>query len=191
MNETPDGLTHESLAQRVTDALQLTMHEFAANPAAKFSARDQAFRALRNVVEYRLYTDLQRGCRITMPNLEQTGLLHVEYVDLPEIARDHESWARCLPVLRDADPDLREELAAILLDELRRVLAVDVDCLTEFGFERIQRESRQHLAGPWSLAEGERVAETGTAYARPGRPGRPRADLFVSGRSAYGRYLQA
>ena len=70
------------------------------------------------------------------------------------------------------------------------MLAVDVDCLTEFGYERIQRESRQHLAGPWSLPEGERVAETGTAYGRSGRPGRPRSDLFVSGRSAYGRYLK-
>lgn len=190
MGEDHDGLTHEVLAQRVTDALRLTMQDVAANPLAKFSARDQAFRALRNVVEYRLYTDLQRGFRITMPNLEQTGLLHVEYVDLPEIARDEESWGHCLPVLQEADPALREELAGILLDELRRVLAVDVDCLTEIGFERIQRESRQHLTGPWSLPEGERVAETGTAYPRPGRPGRPRGDLFVSGRSAYGRYLK-
>ena len=110
MGESPEGLTHEVLAQRVTDALQLSMPEIAANPLAKFSARDQAFRALRNVVEYRLYTDLQRGFRITMPNLEQTGLLHVEYVDLPEIARDTDSWAQCLPVLQDADPALREEL---------------------------------------------------------------------------------
>ncbi len=179
MSESPVGITHEVLAQRVTEALRLTMHDVAANPLAKFSARDQAFRALRQGVEYRLYADLQRGFRITMPNLEQTGLLRVEYVDLPEIARDHESWAECLPVLREADPALREELSGILLDELRRVLAVDVDCLTEIGFERIQRESRQHLAGPWSLPEGERVADTGTAYARPGRPGRPRGDQPV------------
>jgi superfamily II DNA/RNA helicase len=190
MRENTNGLTHEVVAQRVTDALGLTMADFAANPNAQFSARDQAFRALRGVVEYRLYTDLQRGWRITMPNLEQTGLLHVRYVDLPEIAAHDESWATSLPVLREADPALREELAGILLDELRRVLAIDVDSLTEFGFERVQRESRQHLTGPWSLPDGERVAETGTAYPRPGRPGRARSDLFVSGRSALGRYLK-
>jgi hypothetical protein len=77
-----------------------------------------------------------------------------------------------------------------VLDELRRVLAIDVESLTEFGFERVQRESRQHLTGPWSLPEGERVAEAGTAYPRPGAPGRSRSDLFVSGRSAFGRYLK-
>src|SRR5665647_2328106 len=134
MTQETNGLTHEVVAQRVTDALSLTMADFAANPFAQFSARDQAFRALRGVVEYRLYSDLQRGWRITMPNLEQTGLLHVRYVDLPEIARHDESWATSLPVLREADPALREELAGILLDELRRVLAIDVESLTEFGF---------------------------------------------------------
>lgn len=142
------------------------------------------------MVEYRLYSDLQRGFRITMPNLEQSGLLRVDYVGLPEIARDEQSWQGCMPALRDAPSALRAELAGILLDELRRVLALDVDCLTEMGFERIQRESRQHLRGPWALADGERIVITGTGYPRPGRPGRPRGDLFVSGRSAYGRYLR-
>ena len=70
------------------------MADFAENPGAKFSAKESAERALRQVVEYRLYADLQRGWRITMPNLEQTGLLHVRYVDLPEIAADTDTWAR-------------------------------------------------------------------------------------------------
>ncbi len=69
-------LTHEVVAPRVTEALGLTMGDYASNPQARFAARELTERALRNVVEYRLYTDLQRGWRVTMPNLEQTGPRH-------------------------------------------------------------------------------------------------------------------
>ena len=84
------------------------------------------------MVEYQLYVDLQRGWRVTMPNLEQTGLLKVAYRDLPELAADEESWAGTY-LLDRISAAQREELARILLDELRRVRAIDVDCLTEEG----------------------------------------------------------
>ena len=187
----PGGLTHDVVAQQVTAALGLDFSDFASNPNAKFSARESAERALRAVVEYRLYTDLKRGWRVTMPNLEQVGLLRVRYVDLLEIASDTETWAGRHDALAAAPPALRGELARILLDELRRVLAIDVDCLGELGFERAQRESRQHLREPWAMSEGERLETVGTVFARSGTPGGWRTDLNVSGRSAFGRYLRS
>ena len=51
-----------------------------------------AERAFRNLVEYRLYSDIQPGRRITLPNLEQTGLLQIGYASLAEIAADRELW---------------------------------------------------------------------------------------------------
>ena len=105
-----------------------------------------------------------------MPNLEQVGLLHVEYVDLPEIAADHESWARLPSGPSRRRPDLREELAAILLDELRRVLAIDVDCLTELGFERSSASRASTSADRGRSRDGERLAG-GTAFPRSGAPG--------------------
>lgn len=190
MADDREGLTHEVVAQRAADALHLEMQDFAANPVAKFSARESAYKALRSVIEYRIYTDLQRGWRITMPNLEQTGLLRVDYVDLPEIAADESIWSSCFPALRDAPADLRKELAEILLHEMRRVLAVDVDCLSQTGFEQLQRDSRQHLTGPWSLPEGEAVAGAGIVYPRTATKKKGWTDLFISGRSAFGRYLK-
>ncbi|MEW6155388.1 MAG: DEAD/DEAH box helicase [Actinomycetota bacterium] len=187
----PTGLTHEVVAQEVTAALGLEPARFAASPEAKFSAKESAERALRQVVEYRLYTDLKRGWRVTMPNLEQTGLLRVQYADLAEIAADEPTWTGRHPALVAADAALRQELARILLDELRRVLAIDVDCLTELGFERVQRESRQHLREPWRIEDTERLELVGTAYPRSGTPGGARTDLNVSGRTAFGRYLRS
>jgi superfamily II DNA/RNA helicase len=184
-----DGLTHEIVARRVTEELGLTMEDFAQKPDAKYSQRDQAFRALREVTGYRLYLDLERGWRVTMPNLEQTGLLTIGYLDLPEIAADEEAWEGSHRVLRDDEPKHREEVAAALLDELRRNLAIDVEYLTEEGFDLVASLSRQHLKEPWSLPERERPPLAGIAFPGPGKPGRSRSNIYISGRGQFGRYL--
>lgn len=186
----PAGLTHEDVAPAVVTALELDFAEYAANPEAVYGARTSAERAFRELVEYRLYVDLQRGWRITMPNLEQTGLLRVDYESLAEIAADDELWADAYPPLRDTGPAHRQELCRIVMDELRRVLAIDVDCLSEDGFERLRRQSSQHLRGPWSLGTQENPPQRGVAVARPGTRGGPRSELALSGRSALGRYLR-
>jgi ATP-dependent helicase YprA (DUF1998 family) len=186
----PEGLRHDDVAQRVVEALGLDFAAFAANPEAKYSQRDHTMRALREVVAYRLYLDLERGWRVTMPNLEQVGLLRIEYADLAEVARDEDCWAGTHEALTGAEGALREELGRMLLDELRRVLAIDVDCLTQEGFERLQNLSTQQLIAPWALPEREPKPYLGAAFARSGRPGGGRRDLALSGRSALGRYLR-
>lgn len=184
-----DGLTHESLAAAVTQTLGLEMRDFAQSPDAKFGARKDAERALRGVVEYQLYVDLQRGWRVTMPNLEQTGLVRVGYRDLPELAADEESWTGSY-LLDRISAEQREELARILLDELRRVRAVEVDCLTDEGFDRLKRLARSHLIDPWTMVEDEKMVEVGIAIPRSARAGGRRAVLAVSGRGAFGKYLR-
>jgi hypothetical protein len=94
-----DGLTHELVAKKVTDELGLAMADFAQKPDAKFSQKTEAERALREVTGYRLYLDLERGWRVTMPNLEQTGLLRIT---LPSSARTRKSGDRCSPGCRPA-----------------------------------------------------------------------------------------
>ncbi|WP_409484301.1 DEAD/DEAH box helicase [Arsenicicoccus dermatophilus] len=185
----PDGLQHDVLADVVTNALNLQPIDYAQAPEAKFGAKKDAERALRAAVEYQLYVDLQRGWRVTMPNLEQTGLLRLAYRDLPEIAADEESWEGTY-LLDEMSAGQRQELCQILLDELRRVRAIAVDCLTEDGFERLKRLTRAHLVEPWSVGEDERVVEAGVAIPRPGKAGGRRGVLAVSGRGAFGRYLR-
>ena len=189
LTNNPDGLTDEIVARRVTDELGLTMADFAQKPDAKFSQKTEAERALREVVGYRLYLDLERGWRVTMPNLEQTGLLRIKYRDLPEIAADEESWDGTHQALREDDAEHREEVAATLLDELRRNLAIDVEYLTEDGFDLVARLSRQHLKEPWSLPERERPPFAGIAFPGPSSRGQPRSHIYVSSRGQFGRYL--
>ncbi|MEV4364459.1 DEAD/DEAH box helicase [Nonomuraea sp. NPDC049625] len=191
LQDCPDGLTHEVIAQKVTESLNLSFSDFAQKPEARFSAERNTWKALRQLVNYRLYLDLERGWRITMPNLEQTGLLTVDYLDLPEIAAAQDLWDGVHYALRDDAPELREELLRTLLDELRRVLAIDVDCLTEPGFVQIKEESRHYLKDPWAMEPTENVVYAPIAYPRAGSHGglRSSKDLYLTGFGAYGKYL--
>ncbi|MGH3243420.1 MAG: DEAD/DEAH box helicase [Spirillospora sp.] len=185
------GLTHESVAQAVEDALNLDMTDFAQNPGAKFSQKENVKRALRQVLSYRLYADLERGWRVTMPNLEQTGLIRFGYADLDEIAADEESWRKSHHVLRDDDPEHRAALAHLVLDEMRRQLAVDIDVLTQHGQERVESLSDQLLKGTWALPHGEPMVKARTVFAVPAAKGGSRGSVHFTGRSALGRYLRA
>ena len=167
-----DGLRHDELAQRVAKAMNPPLTAIAQNPEVKFGQRDAVLRAFRGVLAYLIYLDLERGWRITMPNLEQTGLLRFDYVALDEIAADTEHWARTHPALRDADPELREELARIVLDEMRRALAVDVDVLTPRGTSG--STSRARSISP-RRGRCRRAAGTPLGRSSYGREGQARA----------------
>ncbi|MBF6445968.1 DEAD/DEAH box helicase [Nocardia farcinica] len=181
---------HDDVAQRVVKALGIEFADYAKNPEAVYGPRIAAQRAFTAFVEYRLYVDLQRGWRVTMPNLEQTGLLRIEYESLPEIAADQSVWQMVAPPLRDAHDQQREELCRIVLDEFRRELAIEVDCLSEDGFDRVRRQSDQHLTGLWSLPRHESAPQPATVSTAPGSAGKPRADVRLTWRSLLGRYIR-
>ena len=156
------GLRHDTVGGLGTGSTGLTVTDYAQNPGVKFSQREQAQAAMRRVLAYRIYTDLERGWRVTMPNLEQTGLLRFGYVERAGI-----SWptilagTRQVPVLQTDTPDHRAQLIQVVLDEMRRSLAVEADVLTGDGFERTQQLSDLQLTGVWAIPP-ER-----TAGARP------------------------
>ena len=69
-------------------------------------------RALRDVLGYRLYRDLERGWRVTAPNLEQCGLLEIHYESLDELASPTRSGSRRHPALANATPEQRARTSA-------------------------------------------------------------------------------
>jgi superfamily II DNA/RNA helicase len=190
MRGRPEGLLQDDIEQHVTAALGLEPKDYAQDPDAAPGVTRRAERALRAVVGYRLYLDLVRGWRVTMPNLEQTGLLRVDYPDVADLAADQARWADRHEALRDDVAGHREELMRLLLDEFRRVLAVDAEPFTDLGFESLQKQSRQYLADPWALSEREQRPAVGIAFPRSGGRGSPRGHLYLSGYGAFGRYLR-
>ncbi|WP_331452414.1 protein kinase domain-containing protein [Streptomyces sp. SS162] len=183
-----EGLHHDDLAEAVTEVMGLAPGEYAAGTDLPPSMQRRAAKAFRDVVGFRLYRDLERGWRITMPNLEQTGLLRIDYEDLGWIAAEPKRWRSAHAALRGADPALREEVARTLLDHMRRALAIDVRYFRD-DFDGLQRASEERLSGPWVLSDSDRPA-VGTAYPYASRPGMERSALFLSARGKFGKYLR-
>ena len=148
-------------------------------------------KSLRDVVTYRIWSDIQRGVRITMPNLEQTGQLRVTYSGIDELAQDQPKWGSAGEPLAGADAATRSKLMEVLLDEMRRNLCIETEFLSEEKYDVIRQASGQWLKTPWALSD-EKGIFAGTAYpgTRPRTRGTFRGDLYVSGLSLYARWLR-
>ena len=183
-----EGLRHDDLTQAVTEVMNLSPREYTGNPNMAPGLERRATKVFRDVVGYRLYRDLERGWRITMPNLEQSGLLRIDYEDLDWLAAQQDRWQSTHLALRDAEPALRCEVARALLDHMRRALAVDVQYFRD-DFDALQRASEERLVDPWVLSEGDKP-QVGTAYPYASKPGMERSALFLSARGKFGKYLK-
>jgi ATP-dependent helicase YprA (DUF1998 family)/very-short-patch-repair endonuclease len=186
----PNGIGHEELTQRVFDALHLDFKLYASDPEVRFQARLDTDLSLRNVLGYRLYRDLQRGWRITSPNLEQCGLLEIHYASLDEICRAADLWENCLPALANPTCETRYAVSKVLLDYMRRELAIKVDYLDRLVLERISQQSSQRLIPPWAIDEGEQLEHAARLFPRASRPRDYGGDLYLSARGGFGQYLR-
>jgi hypothetical protein len=188
-----EPLTDENLGLEVVKAIGGDLTHFARDEESAHEPvpRKKITRALRDVVTYRVWSDISRGVRITMPNLEQTGQLRLSYIGLDELAGDDTKWESAGQPLAGAEPTTRKEIMHVLLDVMRRNLCIESEYLTEEKYDAIKRASAQWLKPPWTLSD-EAGVYSATAYSgtRPRTGGTFRGDLYVSGLSLYARWLR-
>jgi len=187
------GLRHDELTQHVFEALNLPRHEYSRNADARYGDRD-ADRALRDVLGYRLYRDLRRGWRVTSPNLEQCGLLEIDYEYLDEIAADVGLW-KDNALLAEQPQKKRRELCRVLCDVMRRELAVREDVLDATAQEAMKRRAAQHLKEPpalWTFDDNEVLEQSRVLFPRGRERGSEDSllDVYLSARGAFGKYLR-
>jgi ATP-dependent helicase YprA (DUF1998 family) len=205
----PAGLSHGELSRNVFDALSLKFDEYAADPEVRGPARNSTNDALRRVIDYHLYRDLQRGWRVTAPNLEDCGLLQFDYEGLMgedgvlgeaelwdtgfniRIDRESDEFIETPPALRACPPPLREEILRTLLDVLRRSLAVKVDALDpQKQLDLVEQTNPRLLDGTvWHLEDTRELAKSQIAYPRSKKKGDVNG-LFLSSYGSFGRYLR-
>ncbi|HOG26889.1 MAG TPA: DEAD/DEAH box helicase [Candidatus Cloacimonas sp.] len=195
VNAGSDGIRHSELAQKVFDCLNLNYEEYASNPLAdRDSARIYTERALCDVLGYRLYYDLRRGWRITAPNLEQTGLLKIDYLALEELAYSEEEWQNCHPALSSCDHQARYNILKTLLELMRRSLTIKVNYLDPRFQDIMLQNSHQRLIPPWGFDESTQsrnLTYASILYLDPNSNARNRgSNLYVTPRSSYGQYLR-
>jgi len=186
------GVRDEDLTQRVFEALGLPLTEYASNPEARFRAREDTDRALREVIGYRIFRDLKRGWRIVAPNLEQCGLLEIRYRSLEDLCGAADVWQGLDPCLVDATPARRAIIARTLLDFMRRELCLKVRYLDRREQETIRNLSFQHLRAPWSVdeAEADQMEHSRILFPRPQKPDDTGESTYLSGRGGFGQFLR-
>jgi len=185
----PVGLRHDEVAPRTAERMALDFAAYSSNPEARFAARGNVEDAFRDVVGYLAYNDLRRGWRVSSPNLEQVGLLRIEYESLGELCASEDVWQKKNPLLKDATPQQRENVARAVLDYLRRLLAIKVRYLRPDDQSRIKANSDQFLIDPWRFDTEQALNNAEPVILQ--RTGDPRDRRTTIGpQSLLGRFLR-
>lgn len=194
-NESSGYLTDSVIAQQVFTHLGFDSYgdDYLENPNADGPGRRRAEETMRSVLGYRLYYDLRRGWRYNNPNLEQLGLLTIDYEGLRELCENQTKWeALPFPKLAQTSPDTRERVLRLLMDAMRRSLCIKSRFLDRIHLEQIQNQSFQYLKEPWGFTEDETLQEA-CLFLPLGKPAtmrRPFNLISGSSRSILGQTLK-
>ncbi|WP_395090931.1 DEAD/DEAH box helicase [Armatimonas sp.] len=186
------GIAQDAIALAVEKQLALQPEDYSEQAGALPRQVEQRRKALRDVLGYRIFRDLRRGWRINAPNLEQVGLLKIEYPDLRFVCEDESYWQGSHELLLGASAATREYICLELLERMRKKLTIHVDYLKSDYQEQIQRNSSTLLKLPWALSDDEAAKmETATfAWLHSGKLKDELNDLFLTPRSALGVFLR-
>jgi len=191
------GLEHDTLTLKVLEALELSLEDYAANPKVKYRELDQTRQVMRNLIGHYLFADQALGTRLTLPNLEQCGMVRFEYPYLEDICADEELWEQAHLALKEATPQVRTEVSRTLLNWLRRQRAIKTPFLEREFLGSLQnnigllREDSLWFLSPEDF-ENLLRNDTATVVKLGSRPeeGRTQYDVvYLSGFGAVGRYL--
>lgn len=189
-----ESLKFDMLGPAVFESLEFRPQDFLRDPVDSGPGYEQGSRAMTDLLEYMTLEDLSRGWRITQPNLEQTGLLWIEYEGLSNLAHEDALW-NGLPAISKEPPDSRGNILRAILDHLRMHLAIDAEPLTEAATRRLARNASQWLREPWRLEEEDRLRTQGFALLpdvqRSQSERYQRGVVSLGARSAIARYLRS
>jgi ATP-dependent helicase YprA (DUF1998 family) len=150
--KTAGSLDQSQLAAAVVKQMGLAQADYAEQPAEFGVGKKRNEEAFTQLIEYRLYEDLRRGWRIVQPNLEQCGLLQINYSELDSTCADTDLWLKHSdPILLKATPEERYRAILPLLNLLRKELAIDAKFLQAEGIEELKHKVNQALKEPWTI----------------------------------------
>lgn len=152
-------LDHTTISQEVFKSLDLREEEYAREPVSESGFRSVVNKneeALKKKLLYDLMYDLRYGWRVTLPNLEQCGLLRIRFQHLNDYCRQKEGW-KDIPGFAEMHPEQRYEIVHNILDYFRKQYALSHESLHPNTIEKNEREIRNALNETWGFDENERI----------------------------------
>ncbi len=184
-------LTHSELAAMVVRQMGLSQSDYAQQPAEFGTGKKRNEDVFKQLIEYRLYEDLRRGWRIVQPNLEQCGLLEIEYDDLEHICSNHTIWLKYPDrVLLGATASEKYTALKTFLDYLRKQLAIDAELLQPEHLDKLKRNVAQALNDKWKFDYEESLHQARWATLEAGN-NKGKSQVKLTSRGTIGRFLKS
>lgn len=183
------SLDHATVANAVFHALDLKQEAYAIAASEFDPGKERNETAMLRLLEYRLYEDLRRGWRIVQPNLEQCGLLKIEYPGLKELCQNESLW-ETHPVLKAAGPERRERAIRTFLDHLRREMGIDARVLDPNEEWELRQRVQQNLREPWAFDRDDQIRHSTQFLLPNGNGGRDERARSLSANSKVARFMR-
>ncbi len=171
-----EGLGDDEFGRKVQAALGFTSvnksrrAEWLLRPETLGAGVIDAERTLARVLTHRVWADQRRGWRYTNPSLEELRLVRAVYVGLDELAEDANAFTEAPPEIARLSGERRKKALRILLETLRRGLAVTTEALDAAAVDAVKTASRQTLRHPWAIGSEENPRIAAALIVRaPGR----------------------
>lgn len=178
-------LSLEGLGAKAFDALVLKPPDFMKDPALEgIPGWKQARNTLIDLLEYRAVMDLARAWRVNQPNLEQCGLLKIDYEGVSELAADDHLWEE-MPPMAAVGAEVRSFVLRAVMNHLRRALVISAPILEDDYLRKLTQKASQLLCEPWILDESDSLRGGSIAYLPEFEPasfketGHLRRDLLI------------
>jgi superfamily II DNA/RNA helicase len=154
--EIHNTLDFTSISDKVFECLNIGQDQFAKQPATFPGLKKENEDAFKDFIMYRLLHDLRRSWRVVLPNLEQCGLLTVEYKHLAESIKDNSLW-QPNELLFAMTPDERQEFLHQIFDFFRKSYALSFSMLEPGVISSNAKKIKEKLKAPWALDENEKL----------------------------------
>ncbi|RKS25634.1 ATP-dependent helicase YprA (DUF1998 family) [Flavobacterium endophyticum] len=190
LKESENSLEIHEIAESLFQILGLKEKDYALYPSRDEDFPDERnIEALKDYLKYRIFQDLKRGWRYTLPNLEQVALLDIDYKNLNKLSELDDRFKN-LGFLEHATKEARKEFLGNILDYFRTNFALDHKFFKDIAnIEELMRD-RLHPESLWSLDYNEKLDKPAEMIITIPSP-RPKGRYVVSMglRSNLGKYI--
>lgn len=183
-------LDYSTILDETFDKLRININEFVLREAESGSHQyNENIKAIKNALYYKIIHDLKRGWRVILPNLEQCGLLKINYRSLDsEVKRD--KWKSHSILSRLTEEQLRVFFYQ-LLDYFRKSSALQFSALELTEIDKNYRLFRETLRPSWLYSTDEKILYPYYVRILPTSARRNNLYIISAGsRSAPGRFIK-
>lgn len=158
-------LDTSNIGRLTFEALNLDPIEYLIQPKRGHALRDQQSIFVR-FLETKIFDDLLNNWAVIMPNLEDCGLLSIEYKYLHDEITGNNGEERLYDTdtLQGLNDEEKEEFLIQIFDYFRHRGCMKSPERTEASIQDLTKQIRDNLKSPWTLDENERIMSSKYIY---------------------------